>query len=205
MEGSVGQEHIPPWTYRDSVAAKRMTAQLVSASGSILGLRGYEVLADARKWSGWLQADENVTTHGFTQSKRPSAGAEEQRSYSTQESLTYSRNSWLIPEKCSPAKGKHTKKDVSLGERNDQRNRRFCSTATWSCGISMYSPLWVSIKNQHCHVSKIKLFRSEFPIPLRHQKKTLTATSEYILFFFPPQNHGRKTVYWSLLRNQMLL
>lgn len=42
MEGSVGQEHIPPWTYRDSVAAKRMTAQLVSAPGSILqeGVRG---------------------------------------------------------------------------------------------------------------------------------------------------------------------
>lgn len=102
------------------------------------------------------------------------------------------------------AKEKYKIKEVSLGERSDQWNCCLCGAAAWSCGISMNSPLWFSRKNQHCHVTKIKLFRCEFPIPLRH-KTPLTATSEHILFFFSPQNCGRKTVYWSLLRNQMLL
>lgn len=99
---------------------------------------------------------------------------------------------------------KYKIKEISLGKRNDQWNCCFCGAAAGSCGISMNSPLWISRENQHCCVIKIKLFRCEFTTLLRH-KKLLTATSEHILFFFPSQNCGRKTVYWSLLRNQMLL
>lgn len=118
MESSLGQEHISPWRYRDLVAAEKVIPQLVSAPRNILqgGVRGQEGGQADFKQRKILLPLAPLSPRGL------SAGAEEQRSYSTQESPTCSRNSWLIPENCSysPAKGKHKIKEVSLGERVDQ-------------------------------------------------------------------------------------
>lgn len=171
MESSAGQEHIPPWTYRDLLAGKRMTAQLVSAPGNILqgGVQGPSRCQEGVRLTSSRGQCYYSWLHPVQEALSWSWGAEVLQcpriSHIQQEFLTHSRELQLLS-----SKGKTHKKDVSLRERNDQWNHRLCSAATWSCGISMYSPLWVSIKNQHCHVSKIKLFRSEFPVPLRHKK-----------------------------------